>query len=171
MVSEESRGRFIRTHVLLVITILVVIVFCLAGWLWHSKRGNQSGNMLPATTLHQVGGFTPYYLKPSFSSDFVLQQSTVKYEYGVLVFSLRNATGKTLSVTEETTPSQYDPSTLQTTKQFNTEYGRAYITDSTDRTTGTLFTSDKTWVIVNAASPVGSDFMQQFLEALAPVTQ
>lgn len=171
MVSEESKERFFRTRILLVIIILVVIVFCLAGWLWHKNRVNQSGNALPATALHQVEGFTPYYLKPSFSSDFTLQQNTVKYAYGVLVFSMRNTTGKTLSVTEEATPNQYDPSTLQTTKQFNTEYGRAYITDSTDRTTGTLFTSDKTWIIVNASSPVGSDFMQQFIEALAPVTR
>lgn len=171
MFGEGSIRHFARSRALLIIVITVVVTLCLAGWFWHDKYHTQSESTPPAAMLKQVSGFTPYYTKSSFSTDFVLQQNSVKYEYGVLVFSLRNSTGKTLSITEEATPNQYDPSTLQTTKQFNTEYGQAFITDSSDRTTGTLFTSDKTWIIINAASPVGSDFMQQFIEALAPTAK
>lgn len=167
MVSEELTKRSFRSRTLLILAISIVLL-ALFIWFWHHNRANQTQNTLPTAVVRQINTFKPYYLKSSYTSDFSLQQNTVKYAYGVLVFSMRNPTGKMLSITEEATPNQYDPSTLQTTKQFNTEYGRAFITDSSDRTTGTLFTSDKTWIIVNATSPVGSDFMQQFLEALTP---
>jgi hypothetical protein len=172
MVSEGSKARAVRSKLLLALVISVILALSAAAlWLGRESSKKHTGNMLPIAVTRQIGTFKPYYLKPSYSTDFTLQQNTVKYDYGVLVFSMRNPTGKSLSITEEATPNQYDPSTLQTTKQFNTEYGQAYITDSTDRTTGTLFTSDKTWIIVNAASPVGSDFMQQFIEALAPLAR
>lgn len=169
MFSEVRKGLFTRPRVLLIAVLLIAVIMCLGLLVWR-VQSKQSGNKLPTSIVQQINGsFKPYYLKPSYSTDFTLQPNTVKYAYGVLVFSLKNSSGKTLSITEEATPEQYDPSLLQTTKQFNTEYGQAYMTDSPDRTTGTLFSSDKTWVIINAVPPVGGDFMRQFLEALVPV--
>ena len=168
MVSEERHGLSTSSKIFFATGLTAVLIISLGFLAWGKHRSNLSNNSLPPSVIRQIDSFRPYYLQPTYPTDFTLQQNTVKYAFGVLVFSLHNSTGKTLSVTEEATPSQYDPSTLHTTKQFNTEYGQAYITDSTDRTTGSLFTSDKTWVIVNAPSPVGSDFMQQFLEAFTP---
>lgn len=169
MVSEERQRLPAHSRLLLVVTISVTATLALGIWFWHNVQSKQSANTLPAAVTQQINSFKPYYLKPTFTTDFSLQQNTVKYQYGVLVFSLMNSTGKTISITEEATPSQFDTSTLQTTKQFNTEYGQAVITDGSDRTTGALFTSDKTWVVINAPRPIGADLMQQFLDALTPV--
>lgn len=169
MVREDRKKLFVHSQAFLIVVTALALVVAVGLFLWHNARTGQSNNTLPTAVTQQINSFKPYYLKSSYSTDFKLQSNSVKYEYGVLVFSLKNSIGKSLSVTEEATPNQYDPSALQTTSQFNTEYGQAYITDSTDRTTGTLFTSDRTWIIINAASPVGSDFMKQFIEALVPV--
>jgi hypothetical protein len=165
---QPSTNKKIRAAVLAVI-LVVLVGFCVTAYLrFHSARARYSFGSLPAATIAQISGFRAYYFRPGLSTDFAIQQNTIVYQSGVLVFSMKNPIGKTISVTEEATPTHYDPSTLQTTKQFNTEYGQAVITDGTDRTTGALFTSDNTWVLINAPSPIGSNLMQKFLEALSP---
>lgn len=123
----------------------------------------------PVSTIQQIQGFNFYYFQPSFQTDFVLQRSSVNLQAGVLVFQMKNPTGQTLAFTEEATPSGYDTSSLQADKQFTSRYGQAFITDAPLRTTGTLFTSDNTWILVNAPKPIGADLMQQVLDALQPV--
>jgi hypothetical protein len=148
-----------------------IFVVAAIGWFllfymrWHA--GNQP-SVFPVAFKHQIKGFTFYYLKPTFSTDFVLQPDTVGYQSGVIVFRMKNPAGKTLVFSEEATPAGYDPSTLKTTKQFNTEYGQAVVTDDRERTTGALFAQDRTWVIINAPQPIGTDLMQQILGALTP---
>ena len=147
----------------------IVVVACVS--LLVLKLSGYFGpvNGLPGTITKQINGFDVYYLKPSFSTDFVLQPSSVKYQNGVLLFSMSNPVGKKLVFTEEPIPPHFDPSILQTTSQSNTEYGAIYITADSDRTVGTLFSLDKTWVIVNSPDPIGQTLMEQVLDALQPI--
>ena len=129
------------------------------------------GSAFTNAQLAQITGFKPYYLKPGTSTDFGINKSTISYQHDVLVFSLKNPAGKSLAFSEQHISPNFEQAGLQTTKQFSTEYGAAYITDTANRTTGALFSHDNTLVIINAPSPIGVDAMQQLLSGLAPIKQ
>ena len=129
---------------------------------------NVATSTFPAAVLRQIHGFKFYYLKSGSSIGFVLQPDSISYQSGVLIFNMQGPAGKTLAFTEEATPPNYDISALQADKQYTNLFGQAFITDLSDRTTGTLFTHDKTWVLINAPQPIGADLMQQILDTLTP---
>lgn len=127
------------------------------------------GSAFTNATLQQISGFTPYFMKPGFSTDFMLQQSSVHFQSGVLDFVLKDPAGKTLAFAEQARPVTLDPAFINHTKQFNTESGQALVLDSVKQTTGVLLSSDGTMVTINSPQAVGSDTMTQVLSALAPV--
>lgn len=151
------------------VAIVAVVGLGVFGWRHFVYDKNAQSDSLPASTLSKISGFHPYYFKSSYSSDFKLQINSVIYQGGVLIFSMRDSAGKTLAFTEEATPPNYDISSLNADKQYSNAFGQAFITDDFDRTTGALFTTDNTWILVNAPQPIGSDLMQQTLDALQPV--
>lgn len=148
-----------------IVGILVIGVLALLH-----PRASSAKPDFPAATIRQISGFKFYYFKPGFSTDFKLDQNSIHYQSGVLIFSMKNPAGKTLAFTEQASPPHFEADMLQTDKQFNTEYGQAFVTDQADRTSGALITQDNTWIIINAPSPIGADTMQQLLNALGPVT-
>jgi hypothetical protein len=123
---------------------------------------------LPFAVARKIKGFHFYYFGDSFKNNFELQTNTISYENSVLLFSLKNPAGSTVVVTEEAIPPSYSISQLRADLQFQTGYGTAFITDGATRTTGTLFTTDGPWVLINAPQPIGTDLMQQFLSDLQP---
>lgn len=137
----------------------------------HAHRPPSSAPTgFPVATAREIKGFHRYYFGTALRSNYRLQTNTVSYQNGVLLFSLRNPAGATLVFTEEATPPGYTVSQLHADRQFQTGYGKAFITDAATRTTGALFTTDGTWVLINAPQPIGADLMQEILNALQPQT-
>lgn len=154
-----------------ILAILVVAGASTAAYFqFIHKHPTKTSSPFPIQIQQEIQGFKPYYLNSSFSTDYVLQSNTVSYDEGVLLFSLKNPSGNTLVFTEEATPPNYDISQLEADNQFQTGYGQAYITNAAIRTTGALFTSDHTWILINAPNPIGADLMQEILNALVPTT-
>ena len=157
-----------------VVSVLTSVVIVAAGvgafGVWHQLGHSSSpsfGN-LPIGVVEQVKSFKVYWLKPSFSTDFVLQPSSVHYDSKVLVFSMVNSVGKTLAFTEQIIPPHFNSAVMTVDTNIDTEFGRGYIVSDSSRTTGALVTSDNTWIIVNAPQSIGSSLMQQILQALVP---
>jgi hypothetical protein len=122
---------------------------------------------LPSNITTAITSFTPYFFDNSSVEGFKLIEDSVSYQAGVLVFTMKNdKSSKTLIFTEQKTPGNYDIGSLRGDKEFKTQYGQAFITDGTARTTGTLFTDDKTWILINAPQPIGADAMQKILSSL-----
>lgn len=152
---------------------LVVLVTGVAVILTaHNRRDAQKSSStamhadaLPATVTSQVH-FKLYYFNSPIPGNFHLAQNKVDYKNGVLIFELKNPSGKTLAFTEEATPKDYDVTQLKADKDYSTAVGKAYITNGETRTTAALFTKDGTWILVNAPDPIGSDAMQQIINAL-----
>lgn len=132
------------------------------------KSPSSAPTDFPVATAREIKGFHLYYFGTALQSNFRLQTSTIAYQSGVLLFSLSNPAGATLVFTEEATPPSYTISQLHADRQFQTGYGKAFITDGATRTTGALFTADGTWVLINAPQPIGADLMQEILNALQP---
>jgi len=155
--------RLIAGALCLIVLLVVVTVVLLV-----TRNHPQVSNDIPRSVTQQVQGFKVYFPKPGSLTSFSLVPQSVSYKYGVLIFSMSGPTGKSLIFTEEAIPAGYDISALQADKQYNNLYGQAFITDGTNRTTGALFTQDKTWILINAPQPIGANQMQQILDSLAP---
>jgi hypothetical protein len=148
-----------------VAVLLIVLLFHFPSSTAATKSAaNISG--LAAGVTSQVKGFHVYYPDGTLPGKFKLNQASVNYRAGVLVFQLKDTNGKTLTFSEQAIPSNYDISGERADKVFETAVGHAYITNATFRTTGELFTLDKTWILVNAPSPVGVDVMTNVLNSL-----
>lgn len=135
------------------------------------RHHTQSPAQIDQETIKQINGFKPYYFKSGFQTDYKLKSETVQYSNGVLVFQIQNPDGKTIAFTEEATPSGYDISMLKADKKYTNGYGQVFITDAAFRTTGALFTDDKTWILVNSPQAVGAELIEQVLNALQPVSR
>ena len=159
-----------RRLITLSVVLLLAVIAAGSGWFINSgrHRGITNNNEIPAYIAHQITGFTPYFLNQTSAVKFTLQKSTTTYQDNVLIFSMNGASGKTLAFTEEALPPGFDTSTLSGDRQFNTSYGQGFIFDGLNRTTGTLLTHDKTWVLINAPSPIGADLMEQVIDNLVP---
>ncbi len=153
---------------LLIITGAVVVGAIVAAILLlaHLHKTKVSVGGLPASVIRQISGFTPYvYISQGPIDSFQLTQNSAHYQDGVLIFQLANNAGKTLAVTEQRLPSNYGYQDLVADKEFDTPSGKAFITDAVTRTTGALFTSDKTWILINAPSPIGANAMTTVLSS------
>jgi hypothetical protein len=170
---HPRRWRFGRTKLrfgLIATAVVVALAAALLGYvILHRKPQVHDVGPFPAATVQEIKAFKLYYLSPSFSTDYVLQSSTIDYQAGVLVFEMKNPSGNTLAFTEEATPPGFDISGLNADKVFNTSYGQAFITDAVLRTTGALFTTNNTWILVNSPTPIGADLMEQILNNLIPI--
>ncbi len=133
-----------------------------------AQSPKQPPDALPQSAVNQASGFTLYYFKPNFTSNFNLEAGTVDYQDNVLEFGMEDSAGNTLAFTEEAIPPGFDTSTLKADAVYNNEYGHAYISDLVDRTTGALFTNDGTWILINAPKPIGADAMRSIVDNLAP---
>lgn len=178
MQSTGAAQRWNRTPHLPRVAIVGVVLIAMVGgaFIYYTlatpkKYRIANTGAFPVSTIQQIKGFRFYYFKPGFQTDYVLQPNTIHYQDGVLVFGMKNSNSKTLAFTEEPAPQSFNPSTLQTTKKFSTEYGQAIVTDESTRTTGALFSQNNTWVLINTTPSIGVDFMQQLIEALAPDDQ
>jgi hypothetical protein len=114
--------------------------------------------------------FKPYYFNKSTPSGFELDQSSVNFQANVLVFKMNHKSGKVLAFTEQAWPEDYDISTLKADKELTTPYGKAFISDTPSRTTATLFTNDRTWIMINAPTPIGVDSMTTVVSQLEPIS-
>ena len=169
---REEQGRSLpktRLRWLLPVILAVILIY---GFAVHTlippKKYPFDRSTFPAKVLDSIQGFTFYYLRPGFGTDYTLVPNSVAYQNQVVVFELRNPQGKTLAVTEEATPPAFDTSNLQATNNYLNRYGRAYISDLVDRTTGALFTTDGTWILINAPNPIGAGPMQSIVNNIAP---
>jgi hypothetical protein len=122
----------------------------------------------PAATAERITSFKFYYFKPGFQTDYTLQPSTVVYQAGVLIFNMKGPLGNSLAITEEKLPPHFDVSSITANTQIATPYGQAYISSSAAQTTGSLITTDNTWIIINSPQTSSSGVMQQMLDALRP---
>lgn len=150
-----------------------VTIIALASWVVRWQTVSHSPQLegihtFPANTIQEIAGFKFYYFRPGFQTDFTLLRNSINYQSGVLVFEMKNPTGKTLAFTEEATPPGYGMPNRQPNRQFYTEYGKALVIDGSTQTTGALFSQDNTWVVINAPQAIGGDLMQQLLDALSP---
>ena len=150
------------------VTIGLVIVLVLAAvaliTLHHFRAANKPDS-LPTSVVKHVKGFQVYAYTPPDAAGFLLNQKSVQFQSGVLVFQLTNPNNKTLAVTEEKIPDGYDYANLRADKEFDAPIGHAFITDGVNRTTAAVFTTDKTWILINAPSPIGTDAMTTVLNS------
>lgn len=143
------------------ISLLALGIGGFGTWWFLSHSRSEFTNVTKTITA-----FTPYYFETDTIEGFSLVKDSVNYNDQVLVFTMQNSAGKQLVFTEQRIPNNFDVNSLQGDKEFKTPYGQAFITDGQSRTTGALFTDDKTWILVNAPKPIGGDTMQRVLGAL-----
>lgn len=144
--------------------VLLVAAISLATYTWMHKQAAGAQTRLP---ISQQSGFNVYYFNGAMPGGFKLDTQSVSSNNGLLLFRLQNKeTGKEIVVTQQFT-GEYDYSQLQGDKEFRTPSGQAFITDGQSRTTGALFTDDKTWILLNAASPIGAEAMSEIINGLS----
>lgn len=149
----------------IVITIVTALFAATVAGTWFMLKARDGDDF--TKTAATITAFAPYYFESGDVEGFSLVKDSVSYNGDVLVFTMQNDAGKQLIFTEQRTPDNYDIGSLQGDKEFKTPYGQAFITDGMSRTTGTLFTDDKTWILVNAPEPIGGDTMQKMLNILS----
>jgi hypothetical protein len=169
--AERSGRREIRLRlstVIVLIGICIIMASLAAGLiLWHPW----SKHSLVPKAIQDIQKNTNYtlYYPSDLPAGIDLSVSSVSTKGGVLVFSVGDPSGSSVIVTEEAQPPDFDTSSFKADRNFKTPYGQGYVTDLDDRTTGTLFTNDKTWLLMNSPKPIGADSMQAFITSLRPV--
>lgn len=147
---------------------LVIGVITAFSLYYAHNQANKSAARLPKSVISRVSGFHPYFVTAS-NTNYTLDSNSVSYQNNVLIFKVTDAAGNGLAVSEQPTPNGYDISALTPDKQFKTRYGQGYATDNALNTVGSLFTGDRTWILINASSSIGVDQMHQLLITFTPV--
>ena len=158
--------KLMRKYTFVCLATATLILSGLGTWFILKSQSSEFGSV-----ASDISSFIPYYFESDTVEGFDLVNDSVSYDGNVLVFTMQNDNGKTLVFTEQSTPNGFDSGSLRGDKEFKTPYGQAYVTDGQARTTGTLFTDDKTWVLINAPQPIGGDTMQKLLSDLRRVTR
>lgn len=170
--TQRLREPLFTKHRLKLFIVLIVIMIALASLIFYASTNNQSStarNSLPITS--ETAGFNVYYFNGAIPGGFELDEQSVSSQNEVLLFRLVNKDdGKEIAVTQQST-GEYDYTQLRGDKEFRTPAGQAFITDGQMRTTGALFTDDGTWILLNAASPIGADIMTQIISNLSKESQ
>ncbi len=169
--DEEGPGKKSSSHKLsLVIGLLLALITLLSLALFIFLRAEDRKG-LPANVTSNVQDFTLYYFDKNIPPDQLsLREETVNFSGGLLVFTLVNQLGQTLSITEQKLPDDLQNSTLQGDENFDTTYGKATISSIDDgRTTGSLLTKDSTLILLNSADPIDLNNIKNVLRSLSPV--
>lgn len=90
----------------------------------------------------------PVLFPAKLPDGYKLDTTHLSANRGVIVYSINNHDGKTLAVTEQEYPANFDSNTLSGNEEFTTNLGKAYIVSFDDRTTASLV-AGKTWVLIN----------------------
>ncbi|MEO5690715.1 MAG: hypothetical protein ABIQ64_00835 [Candidatus Saccharimonadales bacterium] len=152
-----------------IVTVLIIVLAVIGVFMWQYGGVSSDLSKIKSVTS-KIKTFSPYFFRDGEIGGYQLQRDTVSYEKNVLVFTLKHtSSNKEIIFTEQAIPSGFAIDALQADKEFQTTYGKAYITDGLSRTTGALFTDDKTWILINAPQPIGAESMEQLLSLLKPV--
>lgn len=164
-----ARKSTTRKKLLFLSVTLAIIAASIVGGLvlykpWQPKPAT-SDETTALSGLHVP--FAIYFYDKGIPAGFDLDKNSVSAANGVIIFKLVNASSKKEVIFTEQAVGSYDYTQLKADLEFRTQYGQAFITDGQSRTTGTLFTDDKTWILANAPQPIGSDVMQELLNGLS----
>ena len=147
---------------------LCVVAMLVASGAWYLTRSDNTATVFRSKTS-TVSAFTPYFFQTVPPHNFLLDNESIDYDHGVLVFRMTDQKSQaTLAFTQQALPAGFDATSLHGDKEFKTTYGQGYITDGQQRTTGALLTNDKVWILINAPQPIGADAMHDIMSQLAP---
>src|SRR5690349_3291932 len=97
---------------------LVVIVISVTGYLFFIRPSTEGDEVVKS-----VESFTPFMPGSNSVEGFTIKQGSVKYENNVLLFELVDKkSDKSLIVTEQRTPENYDIDALQADDEFKNQY-------------------------------------------------
>jgi hypothetical protein len=128
-----------------------------------------SANTVPKI-VKDIQTFSVYYPKNNQIGQYRVDQKSIDYSNGVLVYTLVHTINqKQVIVTEQPIPKDFAVDDLKGDQEFKNSYGKAFITDGMSRTTGALFSDSSTWILLNAPKPIGADDMKMLINTLSPL--
>jgi len=169
--ATTTKPKKAKKKVLLIIILAIVILglICTGVILflkpWHNKTPAVA--FLPSAIIQRVD-FPVYFYKDAIPDGFHLNESSVVYDQGILIFTLTHPIKQqTVSITEQALPAQFkDSATVGDNKVTGAE-GSATVSFREGRTVGTLITKDKkTFVNLNSSDSIGTQTAQDLLRYL-----
>lgn len=160
--------RTVQNYPVAVISSVVLVILCSSalGVLLMGRHTNQPLQH-DFQAAQKLAAF-PLYIPSATPAGYTYTAGSLHSTSSVIVYTLTSPDGKQLAITEQSRPANFDFSQLSGTEEFNTNLGKAYVEDFPTRTTGSVV-GDKTWIIVNAPTPIGPDQMSSLLNAFRPL--
>lgn len=146
----------------------IVIIAGIVAALWRPWQ--IEGAKLPPALAEQITGFTPYFFQ-DMPKDMTVAEKTLSYSDGVLFFQVRNSSGKSVVVSEQTLPDVFAKSAPQGDEVVDGVEGSAFIADRDGRLVGTLLTDKKPRALISLNTTDGADrgMIKTILQNLKPV--
>jgi hypothetical protein len=152
---------------ILVIAAVICVAVAVVGFMLLTK----SSFLLPASTVQQVTGFTPYFYNGSVPAGYTFDASRITYGSNILMLPLTKSGSATIIMTEQQLPDNLsDQDIQQNGESVTSTVGKASINTIEGRLVGTLIVRDrKTLIILNAPGEASKDDIRALLQGLVPV--
>jgi hypothetical protein len=103
-------------------------------------------------------------------SSLEIDDSSVTYDKGVLLYRLISPDNQSVTVTQQQLPQELTSSVLQGDEKFDTPVGKATFSNTSDgRLTGSLVTNDGVFILVNTSNPIEESTIKDILRFLRPI--
>ncbi|HVS78942.1 MAG TPA: hypothetical protein VHD84_01475 [Candidatus Saccharimonadales bacterium] len=161
--AKAARRRFFSKMSLAILILIIIIAAAATGW-WISRSTSPIPDKISSEVLF------PLYYPASLPAGYSIDQNSFDLDNEVVVFGAKNSSGKTIAITEQPKPDNFDFDTfysqhLSATKQVVTRSGNAVIGLMNTNPVASLAT-DKTWVIVTFPANMPANNVEQTTESL-----
>lgn len=168
-VSYPANGSLrlkVTKKLMIICILLVVIMFGVSTALLIYIR-NRNQNNFPDEIVKNTR-FTLFFPN-QFPDGYSLDKTVpIRSENNIVSYSLNGPEKKTVLVSQQMVDNEYDYDNVEGTKNYRNLYGNVKILDFKDQTLAEMVT-DKTWVLLNAPEPIGTEEMEKIISSLEPI--
>jgi hypothetical protein len=152
-----------HSRVALASSIIIIAVLIIVGVVWFWP---QHVNTLPVSVTNQARGFTVYAYNTAPPNNFQIDAKSAQYTDGVLFFHMTNSGGQSITVSEQTLPSDIS-GIPQGSQKVSVKDGNATISTAGGRTVGLLSVPrTHTMILLNTTDAVGTTVLTNLLQTL-----
>jgi len=159
----------LRNKKVVVLSVLLALSLGVVGFfIWNKSNSKET---FPKEIRSQITGFQPYFFQEKYNlpEDFKVVKESIKYEKGTLLFSLNSPTGKTITLSQQSVPSEFSGQggSLVGKETFDSPLGTITLSFLEGRTTAFLITKDRdAFIILNSNQAISSDDIRVILSSL-----
>jgi hypothetical protein len=167
-IQVPSPKKFIRSiknrkeiWIKIAVIFVSVAILYVSYQIFRATRASNDDTQTDSSYIAPEAVYTPRNLPEGYS----VGSSSQTLENGAVLYQIYDNKGRSIIVTQQSKPNEFDEKILEGAAKFQTPSGTGYVLENIDRTTGYLFT-EKSWVLLNSTDGVDAAQMREVIHSL-----